>query len=327
MTIAPRALIFGVTGQDGAYLARFLLTKGYEVFGTSRDADVARTAGLVSVAGEGRVTLISASPVDFRSVFSSISRCTPDEIYNLAGQSSVGLSFSQPVETMGSIAVGMLNILETVRLLNPRIKVYNAGSSECFGDTGEEPADESTAFRRRSPYGVAKAAAFWQVANYREAYRLFCSSGILFNRESPLRPQRFVTRKIVRTAVAISKGSPERLRLGPLDITRDWGWAPEYVEAMRTMLQAETPDDFVIASGCSHSLEAFVAAVFQEFGLDWRAHVDRDEAFVHPTDIAISRGDPSKPNRQLDWHARVTFPEIIRRLVAAELSAAQSAPC
>ncbi|CAN0443479.1 unnamed protein product, partial [Phaeothamnion confervicola] len=238
---APRALIFGVTGQDGAYLARFLLTKGYEVFGTSRDAEVARTAGLVSVAGEGRVTLISASPVDFRSVFSSISRCTPDEIYNLAGQTSVGLSFSQPVETMESIAVGMLNILETVRLLNPRIKVYNAGSSECFGDTGEQPADESTAFRPRSPYGVAKAAAFWQVANYREAYRLFCSSGILFNHESPLRPQRFVTRKVVRTAVAISKGSPERLRLGPLDITRDWGWAPEYVEAMWTMLQAETP--------------------------------------------------------------------------------------
>lgn len=317
----PRALIFGVTGQDGAYLARFLLTKGYEVAGTSRDAEIARTDNLASVAGEGRVALVSASPVDFRSVFSAISRCAPDEIYNLAGQSSVGLSFSQPAETMESIVVGTLNILETVRLINPRIKVYSAGSSECFGDTGIEPADESTAFRPRSPYGVAKAAAFWQVANYREAYRLFCSSGILFNHESPLRPQRFVTRKIVRTAVAISRGSRERLRLGSIDITRDWGWAPEYVEAMWAMLQADTPDDFVVATGTSHSLEAFVSAVFQEVDLDWRAHVDRDETFVRPTDISVSRGNPGKAGRLLGWRARVTFPEIIRRLVAAELSA------
>jgi GDPmannose 4,6-dehydratase len=312
------ALIVGVTGQDGAYLARLLLRKGYKVFGTSRDADVARTAGLAALGVADQVALQSLSPVDFRSVFTVVTRCEPAEIYNLSGQSSVGLSFSQPVETMESIAIATLNILETVRLVNPSIRVYNAGSSECFGDTGDEAATEKTAFRPRSPYGVAKTAACNLVTNYREAYRLHCSSGILFNHESPLRPQRFVTKKIVSAAVRIARGGEERLSLGNLQIARDWGWAPEYVEAMWLMLQQHRGDDFVVATGETHSLEEFVAAAFAEADLAWRDHVVIDPGFVRPAEIATSRGNAAKAERILDWRASVRFTEVVRRLVAAE---------
>jgi GDPmannose 4,6-dehydratase len=314
-----RALIVGVSGQDGAYLARLLLDKGYQVFGTSRDAELARTGGLTSLGIANRVELVSVSPIDFRSVLTAIMRAEPDEIYNLSGQSSVGLSFAQPVETMESTVVGTLNLLETIRLVNPRIRFYNAGSSECFGDTGGAPALETTAFRPRSPYGVAKAAAFWQVANYREAYGLFCSSGILFNHESPLRPNRFVTRKIVQAACEIARGANVRLSLGNISVARDWGWAPEYVEAMWAMLQQDSAGDFVIATGATHTLEEFIAATFRAVGLDWAKHVDIDEKLVRPTDISISRGDPSKAAKSLGWHAKVGFDELVKRLVAAEM--------
>ncbi|MFZ4808758.1 MAG: GDP-mannose 4,6-dehydratase [Hyphomicrobiaceae bacterium] len=313
-----RALIVGVSGQDGAYLAQLLLDKGYAVFGTSRDAEVARLTGLERLGIAGRVTLFSMSPIDFRSVFTTVSRTEPDEIYNLSGQSSVGLSFAQPVETMESIAVGTLNLLETVRLVNPRIRFYNAGSSECFGDTAGVAATEETAFHPRSPYGVAKAAAFWQVANYREAYGLFASSGILFNHESPLRPQRFVTRKIVSAAVRIAGGSGETLRLGNIDVSRDWGWAPDYVVAMWAMLQADQGEDFVVATGETHSLEAFVDAAFSAVGLAWQHHVEIDATLQRPSDIKCSRGDASKAGQLLGWRPTVTFHEIVHRLVAAE---------
>lgn len=313
------ALIVGVSGQDGAYLAKLLIDKGYEVVGSSRDADMARLSGLEALGISNRVKLISMSTIDFRSVYTAITKTNPDEIYNLSGQSSVGLSFAQPVETMESIAVGTLNLLETVRLVNSKIKFYNAGSSECFGDTLGSPATEVTAFSPRSPYGVAKAAAFWQVANYREAYDLFACSGILFNHESPLRPERFVTRKIVAAACRIANGSKERLFLGNIQITRDWGWAPDYVEAMWSMLQQQRAEDFVIATGSANTLEAFIAAVFSELGLNWKEHIVTDQGLVRPTDISISFGDASKANRILGWRPKVDFREIIRRLVSAEM--------
>lgn len=234
-----KALICGVGGQDGAYLARLLLDKGYEVWGTSRDAQITEFRNLKLLGLDGRVALCSMAPNDFRSVLSILSRVAPDEIYFLAGQSSVGLSFEQPVETLESITVGTLNVLEAIRFLGGKIKLYHASSSECFGDVGRRPANENTPFQPRSPYAVAKASAHWIVRNYRESYGLFACSGILFNHESPLRPPRFVTRKIIDSALRIAKGERERLALGRLDIVRDWGWAPEYVEAMWAMLQRE----------------------------------------------------------------------------------------
>src|SRR5690606_21601688 len=268
-----RALISGVSGQDGAYLAQLLLEKGYEVYGSSRDAQASSFRNLKALGIHDRVKLVSMAVTDFRSVLQALRQIRPHEVYNLAGQSSVGLSFEQPVETMESIGVATLNLLEAIRFADKDIKLYSAGSSECFGDVGDAPSDERTAFRPRSPYAVAKATAFWEVANYREAYGLFACTGILFNHESPLRPERFVTRKIVSAASRIAAGSKEKLTLGNLSIVRDWGWAPEYVDAMWRMLQLDTPDDFVIATGQSHSLERFVEEAFTQLGLNYRDHV------------------------------------------------------
>ena len=234
-----RALICGITGQDGTYLAKLLVDKGYEVIGTSRDAMVASMEHLQRVGVQERVQVISMAINDFRSVLSVIQQYLPDEIYNLAGQTSVGLSFEQPVEAMESICLGTLNILEAIRFVKQPIRIYNAGSSECFGDTGAAAADENTPFSPRSPYAVAKSSAYWLVQNYRDAYGLFACSGILFNHESPIRPQRFVTQKIVRAAARIARNGSGTLELGSIDIHRDWGWAPEYVEAMWLMLQQD----------------------------------------------------------------------------------------
>jgi GDPmannose 4,6-dehydratase len=316
--VARRALIIGVTGQDGAYLARLLLERGYEVHGTSRDAAVARLGGLAALGIRDRVQLSSVSPIDFRSIADTIERVAPGEIYNLSGQSSVALSFEQPMEAIESIVVGTLNLLEVLRSAGPEVRFYNAGSSECFGDTGTGGADETTAFRPKSPYGVAKAAAVSLVANYREAYGLFACSGLLFNHESPLRPQRFVTRKITAAAVRIAAGSRERLALGDLSIQRDWGWAPDYVEAMWKTLQVESPDEFVIASGVSHSLQDFVATAFAELGLEWRKHVDYDPSLRRPSDIGCSLGNPSKAARMLGWRAALGLKEIIARMLRGE---------
>src|ERR1700738_472294 len=236
------ALIIGVTGQDGAYLARFLLGNGYSVHGTSRDAALARLEGLSALSIRESITVHSVSPTDSQSVADVVSKILPDEIYNLSGQSSVALSFSQPVETLESIVLGTLNVLEALRRIKPGIRFYNAGSSECFGDTGAHAADEETAFRPKSPYGVAKAAAISLVRNYRESYGLFACSGLLFNHESPLRPARFVTRKITSAAARIARGAGERLSLGNLSVRRDFGWAPDYVEPMWGMLQQATAD-------------------------------------------------------------------------------------
>lgn len=314
----PVALITGISGQDGPYLARFLLDKGYKVYGTGRDAQTMRFEGLTRLGLLDQVKLASLSPNDFRSVYQCLARIKPDEVYHLAGQSSVSLSFEQPVETLESIATGTLNFLEAIRLTGRAIRFYNAGSSECFGDTRGEPANELTAFRPRSPYAVAKSAAFWEVANYREAYDLHACTGILFNHDSPLRPERFVTKKIIAAAVRIGNGSKERLTLGNIDIARDWGWAPDYVEAMWLLLQQDKPEDFVIATGMTHPLSAFIEQAFQEVGLDWHDHVDSDQQFFRPTDLRIGRADPSKARQKLGWTATHTMVDVVRKIVAVE---------
>ncbi|HWF93992.1 MAG TPA: GDP-mannose 4,6-dehydratase [Xanthobacteraceae bacterium] len=312
------ALIIGGTGQDGAYLAHFLLGKGYRVHATSRDAALARLDGLDALGIRDQVTVHSMSPIDCHSVAQVIEAVAPREIYNLAGPSSVALSFSQPAETLESIVLGTLNMLEVLRHVGSQVRFYNAGSSESFGDTGTRAADESTIARPKSPYGVAKAAATSLVTNYRESYGLFASSGLLFNHESPLRPNRFVTRKVTQAAARIARGSPERLALGNLAIRRDWGWAPDFVEAMWRMLQRNEPDDFVIASGTAHSLEEFVAAAFGQVGLNWRDHVEHDPALTRPSDIMCSLGDPTKAAKLLGWRPTVAFPEIVARMIRAE---------
>jgi len=313
-----RALICGISGQDGAYLARLLLDKGYEVFGTSRDAQVGGFANLFRLGVRDRVRLESMAPNDFRSVLNVLRRTEPEEIYNLAGQSSVGLSFEQPVETLESIAIGTLNLLEAIRFLDRPIRFYSAGSSECFGDTGSIAANEETPFRPRSPYAVAKSTAHSLVANYRDAYGLHASTGILFNHESPLRPERFVTKKIVAAAVSIASGENSRLTLGNIRIKRDWGWAPEYVDAMWRMLQQPSPSDFVIATGESRTLEEFAEAAFGQVGLDWREHTDLSETLRRPSDLAEGRGDAAKARDVLGWSAGYHMHDVVTAMVAAE---------
>ncbi|MBX9794842.1 MAG: GDP-mannose 4,6-dehydratase [Burkholderiaceae bacterium] len=310
-----RALICGISGQDGSYLAQWLLDQDYDVWGTSRDAEGSSFGNLHRLGVRDRVRVLSMVPEDFRSVFVALRASQPDEVYYLAGQSSVGLSFELPAETLQSIVLGTLNMLEACRLADQPIRLYHAGSSECFGDTGGEPADEQTPFRPRSPYAVAKASAFWLVQNYREAYGLHACTGILFNHESPLRPRRFVTQKIVSTACRIANGSAERLPLGRLDIARDWGWAPEYVRAMHRMLQHPTPQDVVIATGQTNTLESFVESTFRLLGLNWRDHVDQTAGLSRPNELLVSRADPGLAERSLGWKAKHGMQEVIAMML------------
>lgn len=311
------ALICGASGQDGSYLAKFLLDKGYVVWGSSRDAQGASFSNWARLGIEpGQIKTLSMVPEDFRSVFMALRKSDPDEVYYLAGQSSVGLSFEQPAETIQSITLGTLNMLEACRLAERPVRLYQAGSSECFGDTLGEAANETTALKPSSPYAVAKASAYWLVENYRAAYSLYACTGILFNHESPLRPTRFVTQKIISTARRIANGSGETLKLGRLDISRDWGWAPEYVEAMWLMLQQDVPEDYVIATGTTVTLQDFVAEVFRCLGLDWQEHVVVDAEFLRPTDLLISRADPSKAERQLGWKARYKVADVVKGMLS-----------
>jgi GDPmannose 4,6-dehydratase len=321
-----RALVFGVSGQDGAYLSELLLGKGYEVHGTSRDADLQSFARLGQLGIRERVQVHSASMRDFRSLLQLITAIEPDEIYNLAGQTSVALSFSQPFEAIESIANAQLLILEVLRFLGKPIRLYHASSSESFGTIPPGTAsDETTPFVPRSPYATAKSTAHWLTANYRDAYGLFACSGILFNHESPLRPERFVTRKVVGAAAAIAAGKKMRLALGDITVARDWGYAPEFAEAMWRMLQQERPDDYVIATGEAHTLEELVAAAFDAAGLDWRDHVDIDDTLFRKSDLRYSRGNPAKARRVLGWEPRTRFHELVALLVKAEREAAARA--
>lgn len=310
---SPTALICGISGQDGAYLSQLLLGKGYRVIGTSRDAFTNSFGNLKKLGIHDRVECLSLAPNDFRSVLQVISNVGPDEIYYLAGQSSVGMSFDQPIETMQSIAEGVMNLLEVMRYLKSPARLFHSASSEAYGDT-LDPADEQTPFRPRSPYGIAKATSFWLVSSYREAYGLHSSNGILFNHESPFRPGRFVTMKIVAAVARIAAGSDEKLQLGNLDIERDWGWAPDYVDGMWRVLQQDKPGDFVLASGVSHKLEDFVGRAFALAGLDWRDHVVIDSSLFRPYDIGKSRANPAKAAATLGWTAGVTFDQMVKNL-------------
>ncbi len=313
------ALIIGISGQDGSYLSEFLLSKGYRVVGTSRDAASSKFSNLHRLGSFENTEIRSMSLNDFRSVLQVLSEVEPSEVYNLAGQSSVGLSFEQPVETYESISIAVLNLLEVIRFLQLPCRLYNASSSECFGNTEGIPATEETAFHPRSPYAVAKAAAFWQVSNYREAYHIYACSGILFNHESPLRPERFVTQKIVKTACRIAKGSKEKLVLGNINIKRDWGWAPEYIKAMYLMLQQQQPDDYIIASGKSYKLSQFIDEVFKQLKLNWHDHVEISDNFMRPTDIDTSYANPQKALKVLGWQAKYNAVDVAAKLVEAEL--------
>lgn len=312
------ALICGVSGQDGAYLAQFLLKKGYQVVGTSRDAQNNPFSNLHALGIADQVETVSMSHIDFRSVAQAIINSEPDEVYNLAGQSSVGLSFQQPVETLDSIAVGTINLLEALRFTGCKARVYQAGSSECFGNSTGSPADENTPFHPRSPYATAKAAAHWTVVNYREAYGLYACSGILFNHESPLRSERFVTQKIIRGAVRIAREGGGELQLGDLTVTRDWGWAPEYVQAMWRMLQKEEPCDYVIATGQSHSLSDFCSAAFAEVDLDIENHVVTNAQFLRPSEISVSIANPALAADELGWRAETSMIQVVQNLIEAE---------
>ncbi|MCF8196403.1 MAG: GDP-mannose 4,6-dehydratase [Polynucleobacter sp.] len=308
------ALICGVSGQDGSYLAQLLLGKGYSVFGTSRDVQGSGFSNLRQLGIKEQIQFISMVPEDFRSVLVALRKSKPDEIYYLAGQSSVGLSFEQPAETIQSITLGTLNMLEGCRMMDKQIKLYHAGSGECFGDTQGKPANEQTPFLPMSPYAVAKSSAYWLVNNYRDAYGLFACTGILFNHESPLRPERFVTQKIIYAVKQIARGSNEKLKLGRLDIARDWGWAPEYVDAMWRMLQQDQAQDFVIATGTTMNLEEFVQAAFNEADLNWRDHVIQDSSLFRPTDLAIGRADPGQAAKILHWHAATRGIDVVKKM-------------
>jgi GDPmannose 4,6-dehydratase len=299
-------------------LSKFLLDRGYEVHGTSRDAQLSSFSNLKLLGIREQVKVWSMSTTDFRSVLQALLRVRPAEVYNLSGQSSVGLSFDQPVETLESVATGTLNLLEAIRFSGLPVRFYNAGSGEVYGDTNGVPATEEMRFAPRSPYAVAKAAAFWQVTNYREAYQLYACTGILFNHESPLRPERYVTRKIVAGACRIADGSGETLVLGNIDVARDWGWAPEYVEAMWLMLQQDVADDYVVATGDTRTLAEFVDAAFKCVGLDWHDHVRSDPALFRPADIRRGAANPTKAKDKLGWQAQKRLDEVVAGMVNAE---------
>jgi GDPmannose 4,6-dehydratase len=314
-----KALILGISGQDGAYLAHFLLEKGYQVIGTSRDSEANTFSNLIKLNIKNEIELVTMSIDDFKSVFSVICKYAPNEIYNLTGQSSVSSSFKEPYETLSSIALGTLNILEAIKVTEKNCKFYNAGSSECFGDTGQYPADELTAFKPNSPYAIAKVAAHSLVDNYRKSYGIYATSGILFNHESPLRGEDFVTQKIVKAAFRISKNKNQKIELGNLNIQRDWGWAPEYVIAMWKMLQQVLPEDFVIATGQTVSLEYFTSKTFEFFGLNWRDYVTINKSFYRPIDLMMSSANPGKAHSDLGWKAKVHIDEVIIKMCEAEL--------
>ncbi|MHA3052313.1 GDP-mannose 4,6-dehydratase [Acinetobacter sp. ANC 4640] len=304
-----KALIFGISGQDGAYLAKFLISLGYSVYGTSRK-EYAENLHKLNI--HNLVNIFNVNIESYHEVEQLVTSINPDEIYYLASQSSVAISFNFPVETIKSCILGLLNILETCRNHNLNTKIYNAGSSECFGGSSGVPISETNIFAPKSPYAIGKSSSHWLVQTYREAYSIFTCTGFLFNHESRLRPNTFVTQKIISTAQRIATGSKESLILGRLDIYRDWGFAPEYVEAMWKILQSQEPDDFIIATGISYSLKDFVMNVFENLNLDWKKYVQQSEKFFRPNELIMSRADPSKAEQKLKWKAQKTMPEIVK---------------
>jgi GDPmannose 4,6-dehydratase len=320
--MSQRALIFGVTGQDGALLAQHLLAQGLEVHGTSRGGSkVAGNLRELGIADQIRVHQVD--PVDEPQVAQVLSAIRPSQAYNLSGQSSVGLSFAKPRETFDSHVGSTMAILEAIRAHVPGCRFFHASSGEIFGETGSSPATETSALAPCTPYGVAKAAATLLVRNYRDVFGLFACSGFLFNHESLLRPESFVAQRIAQGAAAIKLQRADQLKLGNLQVVRDWGWAADYVTCMARMLQQDEPRDAIIATGVATSLEQFVARAFERLGLDWQQYVVCDDALLRPSDIRVNVGDPRLAERLLGWRAQVRMPEVADRLTDAALARAQ----
>jgi GDPmannose 4,6-dehydratase len=315
-----RALIIGITGQDGAYLSRLLLEKGYQVFGGYRRSANTNYESLRYLNIFERIEMVPLEVLEMTNILRVLEHCQPDEVYNLAAQSFVGISFDQPLLTSDVTALGALRVLEAIRTVNPKIRFYQASSSEMFGMAQEIPQRETTRFYPRSPYAVSKVFAHHSTVNYRESYGMFACCGILFNHESPLRGPEFVTRKITRAVASIRSGKSKHLYLGNLDASRDWGYAPEYVEMMWTMLQQKEPDDYVIATGEEHSVREFAEAAFSVVGLDWKKHVRVDRSFKRPAEVSRLLGDAGKARRKLKWHARTRFADLVKIMVEADLA-------
>jgi GDPmannose 4,6-dehydratase len=320
--MSKRALITGITGQDGSYLAEFLLGQGYDVFGLVRRTSTVNFSRIDHI--QDRIHLISGDMLDQTSLQLALQQCQPQEVYNLAAQSFVQTSWTQPVFTGDVTALGVTRLLDAIRHVDASIRFYQASSSEMFGKVREVPQSETTPFYPRSPYGVAKVYGHWITINYRESYDMHATSGILFNHESERRGLEFVTRKVTYNVAKIKHGLASELRLGNLDARRDWGFAGDYVRAMWLMLQQDKPDDYVIATGETHSVEELVSVAFDYVGLDWHDHVVQDPQFMRPAEVDFLVGDASKARRVLGWEPKVTFAELIRMMVDADLELLKS---
>ncbi len=317
-TNGKTALITGITGQDGSYLAELLLSKGYKVYGVVRRASTENFERIAHLTG--RVHLLQADLLDQYSLIEALRKAQPHEVYNLAAQSFVPTSWSQPVLTAEFTAVGVTKVLEAVRAVDPKIRFYQASSSEMYGRVLEVPQSETTPFYPRSPYGVAKVYGHYITVNYRESYDLFAVSGILFNHESPRRGLEFVTRKVTDGVARIKLGLASEIRMGNLDAKRDWGFAGDYVEAMWRMLQQDAPDDYVIATGETHTVRELVQLAFERVGLDYEKHVVIDPAFIRPAEVDLLIGDPAKAKQKLGWELHTSFPDLVNMMVDADLA-------
>ena len=318
----PTALVTGVTGQDGSYLAEFLLEKGYTVIGMVRRTSTINFDRIKDI--QDKIEIVQGDLLDQMSLINLLQEFRPDEVYNLAAQSFVPTSFTQPVLTGEFTALGVTRILEAIRIADPKIRFYQASSSEMFGKVVEVPQRETTSFHPRSPYGVAKVYGHWITINYRESYNIFGCSGILFNHESPRRGLEFVTHKITHGAARIKLGLANELRLGNLEARRDWGYAGDYVRAMWLMLQQDAPDDYVVATGETHSVQEFVQETFSYLNLDWKQYVTQDQRFYRPAEVDLLVGDPSKAGTKLGWEPIVDFRQLVRLMVDADLKTLQS---
>ncbi len=324
----PKALITGITGQDGSYLAEFLLRKGYEVYGLIRRSSSFNTDRIDHLYRDPhlpdvKLKLIYGDLSDGGNLSSIINDIRPDEVYNLGAQSHVRVSFDQPVYTANVDALGTLRLLEAIRMTDSPIRFYQASSSEMFGKVRETPQKETTPFHPRSPYGCAKVYSYWQTVNYREAYGLFTCNGILFNHESPRRGETFVTRKITRAATRIKLGLQNKLYLGNLDARRDWGYAGDFIEAMWLMLQQETPEDYVVATGETHSIRDFLDEAFGQLDIDWQEYVDIDPRYYRPSEVDLLIGDPAKAKKVLGWEPKVTFKGLVAMMVEEDMKLAE----
>ena len=317
-----KALITGITGQDGSYLAEFLLKKDYEVFGMVRRSSTVTYERISHI--QDRVKLIQGDLLDQNSLIEALKASEPDEVYNLAAQSFVPTSWNQPVLTGEFTAMGVTRTLEAIRTVNPKIRFYQASSSEMFGKIQESPQKETTPFYPRSPYGVAKVYGHWITVNYRESYGMFSCSGILFNHESPRRGLEFVSRKVTNAAARIKLGLQKKLLMGNLDALRDWGYAGDYVEAMWLMLQQDKPDDYVIATGIAHSVKDLVQVAFEHLGLDWQEYVETNKNFLRPAEVDFLLGDTTKAKSMLGWQPKIAFEELIKRMVDNDLRLSRS---